>query len=88
MIKQYHDCQLFCHAVPSWASQQIRPKIKRLCVSGYPTVPNILPPTLNFFKHFYGISMGFPSLAIYVSPSSHVKTFNQIKIFPLIPFLF
>ena len=29
-------------------------QIKKRCGSGYPTVPNFLPPTLNFFSpNFY-----------------------------------
>ena len=29
---------------------------KKMCVSGYPAVPNFSPPTLKFFKDFVGIS--------------------------------
>ena len=29
---------------------------KKVCVSGYPAVPNFSPPTLKFFKDFVGIS--------------------------------
>ena len=39
---------------------EIRPKIKKLRVSGYPTVPNFLPPTLKFLSIFRGFPRDFP----------------------------
>ena len=41
----------------------IKPKIKKMCVSGYPTMPNFSSPTLKIFK----IIWGFPCLAILFS---------------------
>ena len=40
-----------------WKYNRSTFKIKKLCVSGYPTMPNSLPPTLNFLSIF----RGFPS---------------------------
>ena len=51
----------------------ISPKIKS-CVSGYPTVSNFSHS--NFFKAVLGDFPVWP----YRFPSSHVKTFNEIKI--------
>ena len=51
---------------------------KKMCVSGYPIVPNFSPLTLKFFKDLWG----FPHSAILFSYSPHIKTFNKRKYFP------
>ena len=56
---------------------KVRPKIKKLCVSGYSTVPNFLLHDPNFLKHFQGISNGFPGSAILFPHLPSVKTFKN-----------
>ena len=61
----------------------VRPKIKKkMCVSGYPTMSNFLPPTLIFLSTFRGFPRDFQGRGILFPHLLHVKTLNKIKTFP------
>ena len=53
----------------------LRPGIKKVCVSGYPTKPNFSPPTLKIFKDFVGISL-FGHIVYLLT---HIKTYITLN---------
>ena len=61
-------CLIFHHRY------QVRPKMKKMYVSGNPNVPDFSPQVLKFFKDFWGDSPVQP----YCFP---IITLNKIKLF-------